>query len=277
MKSQELFLAETTEEDRAIISLGTAIFDRLKHFEDQEPETGDVYTSDYDDYDPDSAEDWDNDLRPDNELIVIGRIGELFDTPLDVLNHITIELQTTSGINDRMSSEDGADVTTDPRTGVILGLWYPGTSTMVLNKDYLGSNALKSTVAHELRHALDDYKSDFRANASKKYTNPKNPAYRNVTDDPELGDVNYLAEPAEINARFIQVLLDMVSVIGRAVKIDKADGDALIDKYLKKSMKQHKITDLFPEKEKSRDYKRLMKRLTDFIDKELAHQRKSDK
>jgi hypothetical protein len=268
-------ITETTEEDRAIISLGTAIYGRLKHFEDQEPDTDDVYNSDYDDYDPDA--DIDDEPKPDDELIVVGKVGELFDTPLGALNGITIELQSTYGINERMRKDEGSDVTTDPKTGVIMGLWYPVTSTMVLNKDYLGSNALRSTVAHELRHALDDYKSDFRANASTKYRTPKNPDYREVTKDPVLGDVNYLAEPAEINARLVQVLVDMTSVISRAAKLEPKDADALIDKYLKQSMKNHKITSLFPEKEKSKDYKRIMKRVADFIDKELTYQRKSDK
>jgi hypothetical protein len=258
---------ETTEEDRAILSLAAAIYSKLKEYEDVEPDIS--YSPDDDYFDPDA--DFDDEAKPDDELITVGTIGSLFNTPLEILNPVTIELQSNYGINERMRKEKGADVTKEPSTGVILGLWYPHNSTMVFNKDYLGSNSLKSTVSHELRHALDDYKSEFKANSSNKYTTAKNKSYRKVTKDPHMGNLAYLAEPAEINARFIQVLHDMVSVIDRAIKLDPSKIEPLLSKYLKQSMANHRISDLFPDKDNSKDYKRLMKRAADFIQKELKH------
>lgn len=258
---------ETTEEDRAILSLASTIYDKIKEYEDVDHETS--YSGD-DYYDPDDM-DFDDEPKADDELIHVGTIGQLFDTPLDILNTVSIELQSNYGINERIRKEEGADVTREPSTGIILGIWYSDTRTMVFNKDYLSSKAIKSTVAHELRHALDDFKSGFKANKSDKYTTAKKKEFRNVTNDPYAGKLAYLAEPAEINARFVQVLNDMVSVIKKAVTLDPAQREPMINKYLKKSLENHKISNLFPEKEQSKDYKRLMKRAADFIQKETKH------
>jgi len=260
-------ISESAEEDRAIISLAAAISERIKDLDEPEPEE----FTDYDEYDPDA----DLDISPDleDEPIVLGQIGDLFDTPLEILNPITIELQSSYGMNERYHRDSGGEGTKDPKTSNYLGLWYPENSTIVLNREYIGSNSIRSTITHELRHALDDYKSDFKAGDSTRYSTPKNPAYRDVEDHPTLGNVGYLARPEEINARFAQVLNDMVPVVGRAAKLGQAEADKLISSSLLRFMELRKIYNLFPEKEASKDFKRLMSRAMVFISKEFEHLR----
>jgi len=263
MRLQELFLVETTEEDRAIISLSSAISQYLKKYEEED------FDKEYsdDEYDLDDEPEDDSD-----ETIFVGRIGELFDTPLEILEPITIELQSDYAIRQRMKKEDGADVIRSPDKGSINGLWYGHNATMVVNKDLLGTNALQSTISHELRHALDDFKSDFEANkAGGRYSKAKNKAHRKVTKDPHVGNLAYLGQPSEINSRYLQAMNAMVPSIKRAAKLAPEMVQPSIMRDLKRAFEAFRITDLFPEKEKSRDYKRLIKRAMDFIDKELKH------
>jgi hypothetical protein len=132
---------------------------------------------------------------------------------------------------------------------------------------------MKSVIAHELRHAMDDVKSGYKANQSDRYETPRNKSYRRVTKDPHMGNLAYLAQPAEINARFIQVLNKLVdqNQIAALAKYPQDQITMRAERILKRAMDTYNITHLFPEKEKSRDYKRLLKRGMDFITKELNH------
>lgn len=231
MKLRELF--ESSDEDRAIISLSTAIYDHIEHYE-----------YDFDD-----------------EAIYVGKIGDLFDTPFTVLNNVSIELQPAESMNPELNPTD-ADV----------GRWDNKTATILLNKDELGTNFLKTTISHELRHALDDYKSRAKTSLDKgRHVTPKNKAYRGVTNHPLLGDVSYIAQPVEINARYVQVMHDMVPLIGRAANLPTDQARSNIMRHLNRLLNRYHIAQLFPEKEKSNDYKRIIKRAVAFIDKELAY------
>ena len=154
--------------------------------------------------------------------------------------------------------------------GEVLGIWYNHNSSIILNKDYLTSNKMKTSIVHELRHALDDYKSNFEANKRDgRYSIPKKKEHRvkKHRDD----DTPYIAQPAEINARFAQVLHGMVEPIRRAVKLDPEDANKLILGNLNKLLSSHRIIELFPEGLQSKDYKRLIKRAVAFIEKEVEH------
>ena len=253
MRLQELFLIETTEEDRALISLSSAINASLGKYAEVEPE-------------------YDNPDDEDEGIIRIGKIGQLFDTPIETFNGINIELRSDDSITRYANNQKkDEDVIRDPTQRMILGVWEGTTNTMMLNIDYIGTNTLKTAITHELRHALDDHKSGFKANASKSYSTPRNKEHRRVTKDPYYGNLKYLAEPAEINARFAEVLHVMVPVIKRASKLEPDQVRPKIMKDLKTLLDQNRISELFPEKEKSPQYKRLLKRAVDFINKELAH------
>ncbi len=261
MRLQELL--ETTEEDRGLISLSSAISDYLKTVDVDSEENAPEYDDEYD-------SDFDDDRGERDEPIILGKIGDLFDTPFEVLNKVTLELQSGFGLKARDGrSNDG------PTGSIIKGLWDGNNGTLVLNKDYVGTKSIKSTIAHELRHALDDYKSNGEAfKIGGRYVTPKKKEHRKPTNDPYFGNVAYLAEPAEINARFVQVLHDLVPVIQRSVKLPGDNGKRSIESGLNKLFQDHKIADLFPEKTKSKAYQRLVKRAHDFINKELAHVQK---
>lgn len=250
MRLQELFLVETTEEDRAIISLASSIYDYLQKYADRDL-----------DYDDEDGED---------EVVYVGKIGQLFDTPLQGFDNIKIEVQSDIGILERINDKRALEGK-KPIFDAPAGVWYSDTNTIVFNSDYLSTSSMKSTVTHEIRHALDDIKSEYRVSSSTRYSTPKKKSFRKITKDPHMGDLAYLAQPAEINARFTQVLDDMVDKIKRAAQLPFKDARDRLHKQLKFGFDKHNIAHLFPEKEQSRDYKRLMKRAADFIDKELTH------
>lgn len=247
MRLREFFLTETAEEDRAIISLALPIYKYLQQYADQD--------LDYDDED---------------EIIYVGKIGQLFDTPLEGLRHVRLEIQSDIGllerINDRRALSGEKPIFEAPG-----GVWYSDTNTIVLNADYLSVDSMKSAISHELRHALDDVKSDYRVSDSAFYSTPRKKSHRKVTKDPKLGDLTYLAQPAEINARFVQVLDDMVPNIARMKSLPLEKARRNLHKILIYRMEKNEIAQLFPEKEKSKHYKRLLKRGAEFIDKELAY------
>lgn len=264
MRLQELF--ETTEEDRGLISLSSAIADYLKTVDVDSDENAPEYDPD-DDYDPEM----DGDRGESDEPMPIGKIGDLFNTPFEILNNVTLELQSNYGIKRR----DGRTPDKSPTGTIIKGMWDGNNATLVLNKDYVGTKSIKSTIGHELRHALDDYKSGGEAfKQDGRYITPKKKSQRKPTNDPYFGNIAYLAEPAEINARFLEVLHDLVPIIQRSIKLPGNNGKSSIENGLAKALQDHRIEELFPEKTKSKDYKRLVKRAYDFIQKELAHVQK---
>lgn len=229
MRAHE-FLIETTEEDRAIVSLALAISDYIDQFTDYEN-----YSKDY-------------------GVIEISSIGEKFDTPLSILNPIRILVEPDRILQNQMNTKNADDETA--------GYWSPHNKTILLSKDLVGLPEMKSILSHELRHALDDLKSDFKAGTSKKYTTAKN----KEADDP------YLAEPAEINARFLEVMNEIVKTIRQAFKLSPEKIKPTIMQTFRQALKHYEIANLFPQKEKSRDYKRLIKRGMDLIQKEIQHQ-----
>ena len=246
MRLIELFLNETTEEDRAIISLAKGLSEKLEELNLNDLEYG-----------------------------TVGTIGQLLNTPLRILNPITIQLDDAQGIEQRMIEEHPDDLT--KKGDEVVGIWYGETKTLVIDEQYIGTHYIQSILAHELRHALDDFKSNFKANSSKSYTTPKKKEHRKATNDPYFGNVAYLAEPDEINARFLQVLDQLTVTIPQAVQTHPNDPRPVIMKEFKNILRHFQISDLFPEETESKDYKRLIKRGMDFINKELAYVQSNQK
>ena len=245
MKLLELFIIETTEEDRAIISLSSTIYRHLQKYADY--------------IDPSST-----------DPLNTGKIDDFCTTPLEGMGDISIFLMQGDSLREKVKKDNNNPENIDSKGKVILGVWYNDIPGIFLNSDYITSNAIKSTITHELRHALDDLKSGGRASLSTKYSSPKKKEYRKK--DPDTGEDNsYIARPEEINARFAQVLHSLTLQIERMSHLPP---DQLWQKSLlalKQSMNVYKISKLFPEKEKSSDYKRLMKRAADFIKKEINY------
>jgi len=239
MRLRELYLVETTEEDRAIISLSSSLYNYVQK------------------YSP-------------GETANLGKIGDFLNTPLEGLNDVSIELVPQDQLYKAINGVDEDDVfpdTTNP-----IGCWFPEEKVVRLNSDKINAKGLKSVISHELRHVMDDVKSDFKASKSSKYFTPKNKSLKPGSGDPYTDHAAYLAQPAEINARFVQVLNIMTKAIEVAVqKLPPEKVDAFIMKKLGEYMEHFHIAEIFPEGTKSKDYQRLMKRAMDFIQKEKAH------
>jgi hypothetical protein len=260
MKLLELFIIETTEEDRAIISLSSAVYKHIQKYADY--------------IDPDNAEPLD-----------VGKIDDFCTTPLEGIEDISIVLLQGDALRAKIKAsrkaaaeQAGKNYVDDDPENIrhTLGLWDNTVPAIYLNADFITSNTIKSTIVHELRHALDDLKSSGKASSSDTYRTPRKKQHR--IDDPYMGNLAYRAEPAEINARFAQVLHSVTLAIERAamkdMPADSMQTHAMTT--LRRALALHKISDLFPEKERSRDYKRLMKRAVDFINKELAYQKSTN-
>lgn len=251
MKLLELFITETTEEDRAIISLSSAVYKHIQKYADY--------------IDPNSSEPLD-----------VGKIDDFCTTPLDGIEDIHVILLQGDALRALAHKDDvdSGDVETSGKT--TLGLWDNTTPAIYLNSDLITSNSIKSTIVHELRHALDDLKSGGRASNSDRYRTPKKKEHR--IKDPYMGNLEYKAQPAEINARFAQVLHSVTLAIerGSLKDLDSEKLHAFAMTTLKRALALYKITDLFPEKTQSRDYKRLIKRAVDFINKEVSYRKSLD-
>lgn len=237
MRLQELFLVETTEEDRALVSLSSSIYDYIKTYEG------------------------------DGRDLVLGTIGELFDTPMVGFDDIKLELLSPKSMVERVRESSG----NYSEGGIPLGVWN-AVDTISFNIDHIQSNRMKTVITHELRHVLDDVKSDFALGGDNRYFTPKKKEFRNTENDPGKARQAYLAEPAEINARFVEVLHAMVPAIRRSAKLPKPQLRAKVMQEFNRALLSKEIAEFFPERTASRDYKRLVKRGVDFIDKEIAHQ-----
>lgn len=250
MKLIEIFINETTEEDRALISLSSALFHYLqknKHLYIDGPEFSDDDT-DFDDVD----------IKADRP-ITIGSIGQLFDTPLPSLNKIIVQVQSDYGIRDRLKKESGAVSIKRPEEQVVYGLWYGNTNTMVLNSDVISSKGMKSAITHELRHALDDVKSDYKtADMSIGYNKSSSK------------DHDYYSIPAEVNARFIEALHLVQQRMAELSSNNNLNKEEILN-YFYSLLEKKKISMLFPEKTASKQYRRLVKRGVDFINKEIGY------
>ena len=268
MKLLEMFLVETTEEDRAIISLASALWHEALKYKKKEVEPEPYYNDDFDD-DGESIPDIED--PEEDETISLGKIGNLVDTPLQKLKNVKIDLQSDYGMRKEIKKAHNLDKIREK--GAYYGLWDPESKTITLNRDLIDEPAVRSAVAHELRHALDDYKSNFKASSSTRYSTPKDKSFRGVEKDPIYGDADYFARPEEINARFIEVLNSMVPKIRSAVKeVPPEQLRSYILAEFRDALDFHHILKYFPQGAKSPDYKRLMKRGVDFIQKEIQHQ-----
>lgn len=264
MRLQEL-LFETPEEDRAIISLADAINRYILKYEvidDEDPESW--KNKDYD------AEIDDIEEISSDKPLFIGKIGQLFDTPLHVFNHINLQLISDYAMRLMVKKQESGKKIKRPEEELVLGMWDASNDTVYLNRDFIGSNSLKTIIAHELRHALDDIKSEYQANKlGGRYTRPKSKKHRKERHSGDL--LPYHAQPAEINARFAEVLHLLVPHIKRAISLPDTDArEYSINKFYQ-LLRLKNIQYLFPEEKQSRAFKRLVSRGEKFIDKELLY------
>ena len=242
MKIQHLIINETAAHDRAILSLSVKISSYI--LDKYGDKTG----------------------RPPIDM---GTVGDLFDTPLTGMNHVELSIQNSNDIEQTYKDHHPAPENIEEDDGVYYGLWIPTTNTIVINSDYVGTNKFRTVVSHELRHALDDYISDYRAGKSSRYDTPRNPAHRKR--DPYYPETPYLAKPSEINARYLEALHRLNPKIHRAVKRNDPDlFNTVIDDF-KQALKSEEISDLFPRGVADPSYRRLFMRGIDYIKNEIEY------
>jgi hypothetical protein len=126
------------------------------------------------------------------------------------------------------------------------GSYTPGTNRIILNVKLLDEHKknVASTIAHEIQHALDDMKS--KGHALTKTTN----------NDPTKDIDGYLKLPDEINARFMQALMDIAQT---NTTVDKSRASAIIAESFNK---YHLTKAIVGDK----GYRRLLSRAYKFID-----------
>ena len=236
MRLQELI--ETADEDRALISLSSAIYDKVKPY---------INSEDYPEH--------------------IGKVGDIFDTPITALNDIKIDI--AGGDEFMKRSIDPGEDPAMYEGKELLAFYEEDTRTIVLNAEFLDRQRMKTTITHELRHALDEIKSGSYPGNAKRYFTPKKKEHRK--DDP-YSTAQYRAQPAEINARFVEVLDILSKRIPKwYAAIDGKDIKKQLSTDFKNLLVKFEIADLFPEKTQSRDYQRLVKRAYEFMQKEIDH------
>jgi hypothetical protein len=112
---------------------------------------------------------------------------------------------------------------------------------------HMPANQLRSTLIHEMQHALDDVKSQgkYAADAVKS----------NNTDDEQARYQNYLKLPYEINARFTQALLDI------SLQYNKIEGPYRLQDLITNAFKNHNLNVA-----SNKQYKHLAARAYKFFD-----------
>ena len=229
---------ETTEQDRLIVNLANNLNSHVKRYE-------------YND-------------RVINQGIYLGKIEKLSTihkgTSIESLNPVHVEL-----VSDKYMR--GISNSTATRA-----MWDPNIKTIYLNTEYIGDPRMERLIAHELRHALDDYLSDF-SQGSRYYT-PRKKEHRYSGEDPVKSRTDYLAKPSEINARFLEVLNLLTPVIKSAVDKNRSDTFAYLFDKFKYYLVKKEILKLFPEGTESKDLRRLYKRGIDYITNEVERLKK---
>lgn len=254
MRLLELLL-ETPQEDKVIIQLARVINSALSDSARKKPQSIQKYIS----------------MLPNN---MQNEIGNYF-------HNVRLELKSTDQIASYINNTGSNSISQDFGNNRIVGLWHPDggpddssesktnspSGSIVLNKDDIGTTEFVSTLAHELRHALDDAKSKMGAADSKRYNTPRKKEHQ----DDEYG---YMAQPAEINARFIQAMESLSRAIPVIYKLPPEKIKSRIKIAINQTFQNNSISDLFPEKEKSRDYKQLIKRAVKFAEGEMVEYEK---
>lgn len=247
MRLFEIFITETTEEDRALISLSSELYDIVASAVAKN--------------------------KSDN-LIELGTISSIVDTPMEWLHTVKIDIQQGAEFFKRLDSDEDMDSSGKQK---VLAFWSPDEDTVVINKQYVDIPRMKTIISHELRHALDDYKSSFKAGDSVGYFSPRkhfNKISHSADSSATSAHTQYLAQRGEIQARFVEAMHTMVNVIRRRYENPHVSAAELIPTLkndLAHIFDKYQIASLFPEKYKSKDYKRLVTRAMDMITKEMSY------
>ena len=214
MRLQEILL-ETTEEDRRISTLAAQLRKRVMAFVAGKPRGG-----------------------------IIGKLAELVKgTNLESMAGVTLQVLPNS-----MFYKSLGDPERDPKAGSVHGFWDPDRNRIVLNLRHVQALSLSKTIAHELRHALDDIKSDYRA------SDPDNRYGKHPKGT--------LHQPDEINARYAESMHIAILKIGKLAREGwtKAELMSELPEIIKFAFDANLITHVMPNRYSDRAYRHLASR-----------------
>jgi hypothetical protein len=242
MRLQHIF--ETVQEDRAIVSLAIAI--------------GSMINQRY-------AADW------VKNPITLGKIGDLFNTSLIAAEDINLVLINDDDLHDVAVDQQ---LTTKESSDRYRAIWVPDNNTIYLNSNLKGTSGIAKAAAHELRHALDTFKSDGWSDIPGKYSSPRKT--KSIKPIIDRGDAKliYNARRDEINARFLEALHELTAIIHQRVRTQEPDVYEKIMQDFEDILVRENILQIFPEKTNSADYKRLIKRASEYVRLEIDYARK---
>jgi len=162
--------------------------------------------------------------------------------------------------------------------------WFDNeTNTIEINYPFGAEKELEkieSVIVHELRHALDNSKSrGWALHATpKSKAGAEHPLNKAASSD-EFG-YDYFAEPAEINARFSQVLQELTGIIKKDMR---SGGNLTINNVMAQIhelLQKHELVSVFPSKKAiaggtpegkpldNKDYQQILKRAIKYFDAE---------
>lgn len=108
-----------------------------------------------------------------------------------------------------------------------------------------------STITHELRHALDDAKSEFRMkDRTNKYTKPK-----------AGDDSGYWSKPFEINARITQAMHELA----RQIQTNGLDEEEPLEQQIDTYLSINQVGKYLKGGKNSKDYKRAVNRVYTYL------------
>lgn len=158
----------------------------------------------------------------------------------------------------------------DPSAPKTLGGYYDGDYTVELffpaieyvagKRESQLKSEIASTLAHEIQHAIDDYKSD-------------NKVYAGSNISPAKDIQGYLKLPYEVNARFQEATMD----IAKYITMPKNDGSkttqADLPELIRYAFEKNRLDKIYEKNQK--EYKRLLTRAYKFFQAELNSPKKS--
>lgn len=158
----------------------------------------------------------------------------------------------------------------DPSAPKTLGGYYDGDYTVELffpaieyvagKRESQLKSEIASTLAHEIQHAIDDYKSD-------------NKVYAGSNISPAKDLQGYLKLPYEVNARFQEATMD----IAKYITMPKNDGSkttqADLPELIRYAFEKNRLDKIYEKNQK--EYKRLLTRAYKFFQAELNSPKKA--
>lgn len=158
----------------------------------------------------------------------------------------------------------------DPSAPKTLGGYYDGDYTVELffpaieyvagKRESQLKSEIASTLAHEIQHAIDDYKSE-------------NAVYAGSNISPAKDMQGYLKLPYEVNARFQEATMDIAKYIAMPKNDGSKTTQADLPELIRYAFEKNRLDKIYEKNQK--EYKRLLTRAYKFFDAEMKAPKKA--